>query len=369
MKKILFITHNLGRTGSEMLLWYSLTHLDKKKFLPLLFTKDKGVLIDDLPAEIEHFLPYKKNPKRSLRFLRSILKIFKIDSLEYQLTQIHKKNKVDFWYVNTIVIPEIYPIAKKLGVKIVTHAHEMPLAYNFVSYSGLETIVSSSELMIGCSEAVCEKISDMGRADVKLLYGFIDINKIVCTKSAAIVKADTGFNNNDFIWAISGKTSLIKGVDYLVSLLGELPENVKIIWIGGEEDTGIYYYAKKAVENKFPERVRFLGAQSEDYYNYLNSADAFLLLSREDSFPLVMLEAAALGKPIVGFKSGGISEFVKENTGIVVDSWRTKDLAAAMMEVKNNPDRFVEADIKKQAARYEVKKQLSILEDILEQVN
>ncbi|WP_426327163.1 glycosyltransferase family 4 protein [Pedobacter sp. R-06] len=369
MKKILFITHNLGRTGSEMLLWYSLTNLNKEKFLPLLFTKDKGVLIDDLPSEIKHFLPYKKNPKRSLRLLRSILKIFKIDSLEYQLSQIHKKNKVDFWYVNTIVIPEVYPIAKKLGVKVITHAHELPLAYNFVSYTGLETIISSSSALIGCSEAVCDKISDMGRPDVNLLYGFIDINKITCTKSAAEVKADIGFNNHDFVWAISGKTSLIKGIDFLVSLLKELPENVKIIWIGGEEDTGIYYYTKKTVENKFPGRVRFLGAQSKEYYNCLNAGDAFLLLSREDSFPLVMLEAAALGKPIVGFNSGGISEFLKENTGIVVDSWRTKDLAIAMMEVENNPERFNINEIKMQASRYEVKKQVSILENILDSIN
>nr|WP_199158651.1 glycosyltransferase family 4 protein [Pedobacter sp. ASV2] len=369
MKKILFITHNLGRTGSEMLLWYSLTHLNKDKYLPLLYTKDKGVLVDELPSEIKHFLPYKKNPKRSLRLLRSILKIFKIDSFEYQLKHITEKNNVDFWYVNTIVLPEFYPLAKKLGVKIITHAHELPLAYNFISYKGLETIISSSEVLIGCSKAVCEKISGMGRDDVKLLYGFIDNNKVQFTKPAKDIRSNLGFSADEFIWAISGKTSLIKGVDFLVSLAKELPENVKIIWIGGEEDTGIYYYAKKTLENLFPGKVTFLGAQSGDYYNCLNSADAFLLTSREDSFPLVMLEAAALGKPIVGFKSGGISEFVKENTGIVVDSWRAKDLATAMMEVKDNPGRFSIDAIKAEAARYEVKKQVALLENILDGVS
>ncbi len=368
MKKILFITHNLGRTGSEMLLWYSLTNLDKEKFLPLLFVKEKGVLVDDLPEEIKHFSPYKKNPRRSLRILRKILKIFKIDLLEYQLNYIHKKNKVDFWYVNTILIPEVYPIAQKLGVKIVTHAHELPLAYNFISYKGLETIVSTSTVIIGCSQAVCDKISDMGRPDVKLLYGFIDHKKIICTKPATAIKESAGFNSEDFVWAISGKTSLIKGIDFLVSLLKHLPSTIKFIWIGGEEDTGIYFYSKKAIENRFPDRVKFLGAQSGEYYNYLNSADAFLLLSREDSFPLVMLEAASLGKPIVGFNSGGISEFVKDQTGVVVDSWRTQDLAVAMMEVKNHPEKFDVAEIKKQAARYEVTKQVSMLQDILDNI-
>ncbi|RBQ06965.1 glycosyltransferase family 4 protein [Pedobacter miscanthi] len=369
MKKILFISHNLGRTGSEMLLWYSLMNLNREKFLPLLFTKGKGVLIDTLPSEIQHFLPYRQNPKRSLRILRSVLKKAKIDALEYQLGYISKKYKVDFWYVNTIVLPEFYPIAKKLGVKIITHAHELTFAYDFIRYNDLETIISSSAVLIGCSEAVCSRISDMGRPDVNLLYGFIDPNNIICTKTPAEVKENTGFGAEDFVWAISGKTTLIKGVDLLVSLIPELPANIKIIWIGGEEDTGVYYYAKKTVEYKFPERVKFLGAQSEEYYNYLNAADAFLLLSREDSFPLVMLEAATLGKPIVGFNSGGISEFVTKSTGIVVETWRTKDLAEAMMEVKNHPEKFDTDEIKRQASLYEVKKQVSILEDILDSVN
>ncbi|KQM75075.1 hypothetical protein ASE74_03625 [Pedobacter sp. Leaf216] len=369
MKKILFISHNLGRTGSEMLLWYSLMNLNREKFLPLLFTKSKGLLIDTLPHEIQHFLPYRENPKRSLRILRSVLKKAKIDSLEYQLNYITKKHKVNIWYVNTIVLPEFYPIANKLGVKIITHVHELTFAYDFIGYNDLETIITTSAAFIGCSKAVCSKISDMGRPDVKLLYGFIDIGKIICTKTAAEVKANTGFCDDDFVWAISGKTTLIKGIDFLVSLLPELPENIKIIWIGGEENTGVYYYAKKAVENKHPERVKFLGAQSEEYYNYLNSADAFLLLSREDSFPLVMLEAAALGKPIVGFNSGGIKEFVKEDTGIVIDTWRTKDLAEAMMEVKDHPERFNVDEIKRQASLYEVKKQVSVLEDILDNIN
>lgn len=368
MKRILFITQNLGRGGSEMLLWYSLNHLNKNKFTPLIFCKERGDFIDVLPTHIKYFLPYKKSKNLFRKAFRAILKAFKVNPLEYQLKQIHKKNNVDFWYVNTIIIPEVYEIAQKLGVKVITHVHELTIAYNFITYNDLKRIINYSSILIGCSEAVCNKIRDMGRTDVKLLYGFIDTDKITYTKLAPEVKAAIGFSSDDFVWAISGKTSLIKGIDFLVTLLKVVPQNFKFIWIGGDEYTGLYYYTEKALHINFPGRVKFLGVQREEYYNYLNSADAFLLLSREDSFPLVMLEAAALGKPIVGFNSGGISEFVHPHTGRVINSWRIEDLAYAMKEIESNPLAFNKEEIKRQALGYEVKKQVAILEDILDEM-
>jgi glycosyltransferase involved in cell wall biosynthesis len=49
------------------------------------------------------------------------------------------------------------------------------------------------------------------------------------------------------------------------------------------------------------------------------SANIFVLTSREDPFPLVCLEAASLGKPIICFdQSGGMPEFVSNGCGYVV---------------------------------------------------
>jgi glycosyltransferase involved in cell wall biosynthesis len=64
--------------------------------------------------------------------------------------------------------------------------------------------------------------------------------------------------------------------------------------------------------------VRFVGEQSNPY-PYLNLCDVFCLCSREDPFPLVMLEAAALAKPMVCFdKAGGASEFCAKGGGFAV---------------------------------------------------
>ena len=61
--------------------------------------------------------------------------------------------------------------------------------------------------------------------------------------------------------------------------------------------------------------------------------NGFLLTSRQDPFPLVMIEAALLGKPIVSFPSGGVSEFVKEGMGIVTQDISIKQMVKAIRSI------------------------------------
>ena len=48
---------------------------------------------------------------------------------------------------------------------------------------------------------------------------------------------------------------------------------------------------------------------------FFSAADAFVLTSREDPFPTVVLEAMSVGVPVVAFaESGGIPEFLTEHS-------------------------------------------------------
>jgi glycosyltransferase involved in cell wall biosynthesis len=53
--------------------------------------------------------------------------------------------------------------------------------------------------------------------------------------------------------------------------------------------------------------------------DYFNCFDVFALTSRIDPYPVVCLESAALGKPIICFdKAGGMPELVEDDCGFVV---------------------------------------------------
>ena len=65
--------------------------------------------------------------------------------------------------------------------------------------------------------------------------------------------------------------------------------------------------------------VRFTGSVANSI-DYFSAMDVFVLASREDPFPLVVLEAAAQGVPTICFDAtaGGACEFVEDDSGIVV---------------------------------------------------
>lgn len=92
--------------------------------------------------------------------------------------------------------------------------------------------------------------------------------------------------------------------------------------------------------------VRFLGPRpwsriGEAY----RGADIFALPTRErfggletEGFPLVYLEAAAAGLPVVAGSAGGVREAVVDGrTGIIVDGASVADTAAALLSLLDNP--------------------------------
>jgi glycosyltransferase involved in cell wall biosynthesis len=369
MKKILFLTREFGVSGSEMLLLYILNNLDENKYKSFLFTKQKGALLYELPAYIESHVSYKFSKKPFCYLFGKILSKLKINPLFYQLKKLQHQINADFWYVNTVINPEYYDIAKKLGVKVITHAHELPTAYSINTAKEMSTVFHGTDLLIGCAKIVCNKFEEMGHQNTKLLYGFIDHSKIKLKLSKEEARKKIGLLNDDFVWAISGHTIPTKGIEFLIPLMQKLHSNAKIIWIGQEIDRGINFYVKEALKNKFPDRVMFLGQQREFYYDYLNAADAFLLLSREDSFPLVMIEAAYLGKPIASFNSGGVAEFVNDDIGVIVPDWNAESLANVMLKMENSIGNYNPQLIKSYSLAFEADTQIKKLEDILANFN
>jgi glycosyltransferase involved in cell wall biosynthesis len=93
---------------------------------------------------------------------------------------------------------------------------------------------------------------------------------------------------------------------------------VYFVWVGGGWSPDPEQFEHDIRKSGLAEKVRFTGAVTNPA-DYCGAADVFVLTSREDPYPLVCLEAAALGKPIVCFgEAGGMPEFVEEDCGSVV---------------------------------------------------
>jgi glycosyltransferase involved in cell wall biosynthesis len=83
------------------------------------------------------------------------------------------------------------------------------------------------------------------------------------------------------------------------------------------------------------ERVSFLGVR-RDVPQLLSAADAYLLSSAWEGMPVVLLEAAAVGLPIVATRVGGVPEVVEDGvTGFLVPPGDPASLAAAMQRLES----------------------------------
>lgn len=157
------------------------------------------------------------------------------------------------------------------------------------------------------------------------------------------VRAHLSLPSDTFVVVCCGTLDWRKGADLVVALLQALRSAFEgrgfhLVWVGASptriEAMRLAYELDRSDLNA---HVRLLDVVA-DPSPVFACGDAFALLSREDPFPLAMLEAAACGLPIVGFAgSGGVSEFVVEGMGFVVPFLDLGAMAAALARLAALP--------------------------------
>ncbi len=121
-----------------------------------------------------------------------------------------------------------------------------------------------------------------------------------------------------------------KGVERLIHAVGllSLPFQFYII---GEGDKKAYL--QNLVHELQLEQKVFFKGQRTDPFSGMEDADLFLMGSYYEGFPNVLLEAGALGIPVIAFNApGGISEIITAENGILADDNDLIGFAAAVKE-------------------------------------
>ena len=102
-----------------------------------------------------------------------------------------------------------------------------------------------------------------------------------------------------------------KGLPLLIDALTDSTDpRVKVTIVGGSRDV-IGSYRHRADQRGLNGSVRFAGAQKE-VRPYLWAADALILPSHYEVFPLVALEGAAAGLPLLVTPLNGVEEFLRD---------------------------------------------------------
>ncbi|MCW5207337.1 glycosyltransferase family 4 protein [Desulfobulbus sp. US2] len=97
---------------------------------------------------------------------------------------------------------------------------------------------------------------------------------------------------------------------------------------------------KKQLENDYPS-VHFLGHKTGHELHKLIAYSGFVVVPSVcyENCSMVVLEAMACGKPIVGTRIGGIPEQIEDGkTGLLFEMGNVRDLAEKMEQLIGSPD-------------------------------
>ncbi len=176
---------------------------------------------------------------------------------------------------------------------------------------------------------------------IHLLPNPVDVQRMRCPSDfdRREFRARLGFADDHVVLVFSALGHFErKGLPALLSAVAELGNTtLKILIVGGQAQL-IKRYQSIVAQIGLRDQVVFAGMQ-QDVRPFLWAADAFVLPSFYEAFPLVSLEAAAAGLPSIVSPIHGVEELIKDgHNGILVHPTALSIARALKRFLKLQPD-------------------------------
>jgi glycosyltransferase involved in cell wall biosynthesis len=183
--------------------------------------------------------------------------------------------------------------------------------------------------VIGVSNQISEKLKrELPNSKVVCIHNCIALERIKAEKPVIETKKELGIRFDSVIIGTVGRLVPVKGIEYLLKsakILGEKFPDLRLLIVGdGPAKNQLQELAKKLGINS---SVIFTGHR-DDVLNLVSCLDVFVLPSLSEGIPMALLEAMAVGVPVVASNVGGIPEVLEDGkTGILIPARDEKIMA------------------------------------------
>lgn len=339
MINILFLHAGAEMYGADKVMLDLIRRLDKTKYTPYVVLPTNGVLVDALKKEnIDvSVIPYPIMRRKYFNFKGIMQYGVRLIKYSNQLVKFAKRHEIDVVHTNTAAVLEGSAVARKLHIPQLWSIHEIIVSPNVMFKFTSKVIAKNSAITITDSQAVKNHLLESGyfKDDaIKVIYNGVDANRFNPDNESSYLRREWNIPDNAMVVGMMGRVNSWKGQnDFLKAaniLLAEHP-NLYAVLVGSSF-AGEEWREKELADeiNKSPYKDRIVNVgyrtDSEGIYKLY---DVFVLPSTNpDPLPTVVLEAMATGKPIVGYRHGGVCEMVKEGyNGLLAEVRNSADLA------------------------------------------
>ena len=315
---------------------------------------DTGSSIEESVEDgVYTLIGYYKAPQIKILFFYNIINAVRYILLWNKFLAIYKKKKGKPDLINANIVYPVSIIATSLkwvwGVPYVITEHWSGYYPANGHYKGfLKKMVSRigvayAGAVITISERLAGAMSSLGlKNKYYIILNVVDPGMFKL-KSAENSKAG-GYFNFLHISSLTGE----KNVDGILRTFKKFHaahplSALTIIW---DEDVK---EAKDRLTERFSEKdgIFLTGKKTPvEIAAYFQKSDAFILFSKYESLPCVMLESFCCGVPFISTRVGDVPQYINEKNGVLVDSENEEQLLAAMEKIYLNSADYKPAEIR-----------------------
>lgn len=349
-KKVMVIGHEASLSGAPVLLFNLFKLLTERGIVDVRFVIRRGGPLVDLYKEIApvtvlkppkygeektialHVLHWIEN---KVKLIRVFIEAFSCDYLFFN-TVVNGRLLRWFHFHHKPVITYVHELEKIIDLYLKKNDAVLPLSISdVIAYPSCTT----KDLLLSKYKISSHKLKKLG-----YYFPFTEneYDPFKASEMRRNFRQKFGIGDDDFLVGAVGTVSERKGFDLFIEVCEKavsVNPSVKFVWIGSFENNEQELRVRNIIKEKqlFP-NLFFTGPLYYDVYNF-SPFDIYFLSSREDTYPLVVLEAAMMKVPAICFSgSGGIIEFVGNDAGWIIDDFSISKAANKIIELQHKKD-------------------------------
>lgn len=344
--KVCLISHSSAKGGAERSLLEIIDALKVRGVETYVTLPSYGPLVEELKNRgiVFQIFPYRwwvsKRSPFWKRIARTILNFVMVIPLAVGIV----RHRCEIICTNTITV-----CLGGLAARLVRRPHvwyirefgyeDHKLTYDLGTKLSLKLIELLSSVCIVNSEAIARKYREfIPEQKLKVVYQAVNIPDFfkMDPKSSQMWDSKAGIRCVivGVLQESKGQEDAIRAIDRLVK--GGIEAELYIVGSGDPEYEK--YLRNLTMESGLGHRIKFVG-YTESVFSFMQNADVALMCSRYEAFGRVTIEAMKIGKPVVGARSGGTSELIRDGfNGFLYRSGDCKELAEKVKYLYEHPD-------------------------------